>query len=231
MQKKFEILEFVHCVVSEIIDSVKINGSIYLLTFDVSCEAICNSKALADFAAAGRYRGLSTIYIEHNFFHQIKLGRDVEFQNTHIVLFEAPHDVMRVSTLGAQLGLWWELFDWYRDATSLPYSRLLFDLSPQTDNLFFHCANNGSNSSKFYIPGGLRQSKVLDSEHSIILYPPSVPIIFPQMQNLFRRCCPKNFIRFLREYLGNVIKQNVQSLERHHVAKFQSEVWPISLRN
>ena len=37
---------------------------------------------LSDFA-----QKLSTIYIKHNIFHQCKLGRDVELQNTHNVLF------------------------------------------------------------------------------------------------------------------------------------------------
>ena len=76
-----------------------------MLIFDNSCEEITNSKAFVDIAFAGRHRGLSTIYIKHNLFHQSKLGRDVELQNTHIVLFKSPRDVMQVSTLKAKLGL------------------------------------------------------------------------------------------------------------------------------
>ena len=88
MQKEIENLEFVRGVNFEFIDSLKNNGTKYLLIFDDSCEEICNSKAFVDIATAGRHRGLSTNYIKHNFFHQSKLGRDVEFQNTHIVLFK-----------------------------------------------------------------------------------------------------------------------------------------------
>ena len=87
MQKKFKNLEFVQGVNIEITDSLKNNGTMYLLFFDDSCEEICNSKAFVDIATAGRHRGLSTIYIKQNLFHQSKLGRDVELQNTHIVLF------------------------------------------------------------------------------------------------------------------------------------------------
>ena len=89
-----------------------------MLSFDDSCEEICNSKAFVDIATAGRHRGLSTIYVKHNLFHQSKFGRDVELHNTHIVLFKSPRDVIQVSTLSAQLGLGSELVDWYRDATS-----------------------------------------------------------------------------------------------------------------
>ena len=111
MQKEIENLEFVREVNFEFIDSLKNNGTIYLVIFDDSCEKICNSKAFVDIATAGRHRGLSTIFIEHNLFHQRKLGRDVELQNTHIVLFKSPRDVLQVTTLSTQLGLGSELVD------------------------------------------------------------------------------------------------------------------------
>ena len=73
IQKEIENLEFVQGVNFEFIDSSKNNGTKYLLLFDDSCEEICNSKAFVDIATAGRHRGLSTIYVKHNFFHQSKL--------------------------------------------------------------------------------------------------------------------------------------------------------------
>ena len=111
MQKEIENLEFVHGVNFEFIDSLKNNGTKYLLIFDNSCEEICKSKAFVDIATAVRHRGLSTIYIKHNLFHQSKLGRDVELQNPHIVLFKSPRDVMQVTTLSTQLGLGSEPID------------------------------------------------------------------------------------------------------------------------
>ena len=105
MQKEIESLEFVRGVNFEFIDSLKNFGKKYLLIFDDSCEEVCNSKAFVDIATTGRHRGLSTIYIKHNLFHQSKLGREVELRNTHIVLFKSPRVVMQASTLSAQLGL------------------------------------------------------------------------------------------------------------------------------
>ena len=90
LQKEIKNLEFVQGVNFEFIDSIKNNGTKFLLKFDESCEEICNSKAFVDIATAGSHRGLSTIYIKHNVFHQSKLGGDVELQNTHIVLFLSP---------------------------------------------------------------------------------------------------------------------------------------------
>ena len=127
MQKENKTLEFVQGVNFENIDSLKNNGTEYLLIFDDSCEEICNSKAFVHIVTAESHRGLSTIYIKHIFFHQSKLGRDVVLQNTHNVLFKSPRDVMQVTTLSTQLGLGSELVDWYRDATSVPFTHFLND--------------------------------------------------------------------------------------------------------
>ena len=127
MQKKIENLEFAQRVNFEFIASLKNNGTKYLLVSDNSCEEICNSKTFVDIATAGRHRGLSAICIKHNLFHQSRLGREVELQNTHIVRFKSPRDAMRGTTLSSQLGLVSELVDWYRDATSVHLGHLLTD--------------------------------------------------------------------------------------------------------
>ena len=171
MQKQIENLEFVPGVNFEFIDSLKNSCTKYLLFFDDSCGEICDSKAFVDIATAGRHWGLSTIYFKHNLFHQSRLGRDVELQNTHIVLFKSPRDLMQVTTLSTQLGLGSEIVDWYRDATSVPFDHLLIDLSPRTDDRLRFCTNTGSISSKFYIPDRLEQSTNLDDGHTKSLYP------------------------------------------------------------
>ena len=191
MQKKIGSLEFVRGVNFEFIDSLKNNVTKYLLIFDDSCEETCNSKAFVVIATAGRHRGLSTIYIEHNLFHQSKLGRDVELQNTHIVLFNSPRDVMQATTLSTQLGLGSELVDWYRDAMSVPFGHLLIDLSPRTDDRLRYCTNTGSIILKFYIQERRKRSNFLDDEQTKSLYSPSVPIIFPQMPKSFPSVLPK----------------------------------------
>ena len=193
MQKAIENLQFVQGVNFEFIDSLKNNGTKNLLIFDNSCEELCNSKAVFDSATDGRHRGLSTIYIKHNLFHQSKLGRDVELQNTHIVLFKSPRDVMQETTLSTQLGLGLELVDWYRDATSVPFGHLLIDLSPRTDDSLRYCPNIGSVPSKFCIPERLKHSRTLDDEHTVSLYSPSVPIAFPQTQKSLSSVLSKRF--------------------------------------
>ena len=177
--QKIENPEFVQGVNFEFIESLKNNGTKYLLIFDDSCEESCKSKAFVDIATAGKHRCLSTIHIKHNLFHQSKLGRDVELQNTQIVLFKSPRDVLQVTALGAQLGLGSELVVWYGDATSVPFGHLLIDLSPWTDDRLRFCTDGGSVPSKFYIPQRLKHSRTLDDEHTKSLYPPSGSNCFP----------------------------------------------------
>ena len=183
MQKEIENLQFVQGVNFEIIDSLKNNNDLQF-------------KSFADIATAGRHRGPSTIYNKHNFFHQSKLGRDFELQNTHIVLFKSPRDVMQVTTVSTQLGLDPELVYWYRDATSVPFGHLLIDLSPRTDDRLRYCTNSGSVPSKIYNPKRLKHLRTLDDEHTKSLYSPSVPIAFPQMQKPLSSVLPKKVYPF-----------------------------------
>ena len=98
---------------------------------------------------------------------------------------------MQVTTLSTQSGLNSELVDWCRDATSVPFGFLLIDLSPRTDARLRYCTNTESIPSNFYIPDRLKQSEIMDDEHTKTLYSPSVPIVFPQMQKTFPSVLPK----------------------------------------
>ena len=151
MQKEIENLESVQGVNFEIIDSLEDNGLNFFLAFDNSCEVICKSKAFVDFATAGRHLGLSTIHFKHNLFHQNKLGRHVELQNTHIVRCTSPRDVMQASTLSAQLRLGSEPDDWFRDVTSVPGDHLLIDLTPPIDDRMRYCTTTGPNPPEVFI--------------------------------------------------------------------------------
>ena len=127
-------LKFIQVVVFELIENLLKSRKKYLVIFDDSCDEISSSKQFVKITTAGRHRGLSTIYIEHNLFHQSKLGRDVELQNTHKVLFKSPRDVLQINTLIQQLGLGSQLNEWCQDATatSIPYGRILVDLTSKT---------------------------------------------------------------------------------------------------
>ena len=113
------------------IENLHNNETKYLLKFDDSCEEISHSKLFVNVATAGRHRSLNKIYTKHNLFHQSQLGRDVEVQNSNVVLFKSPRDILQINTLSQQLGLGSQLKGWYQDATSTPYGHLPIDLTPK----------------------------------------------------------------------------------------------------
>ena len=138
MSKDVKNIELIEGVDFEFIQNLPNNGTKLLLVFDDSCEEISSSKDFVEIATAGRHRGLSTIYNKHDFFHQRRLGRDIELQNTQIVWFKSPRDVLQIITLSQQLGLDSQLKYWHTKATSIPYGHLLIDLTPKTfDSLQF----------------------------------------------------------------------------------------------
>ena len=149
MSKNIKNIEFVQGVGFELIQNLPNNGTEYLLIFADSCEEISSSIEIVKIATAGRHKGLSTVYIKHNLFHQSRLGRDIELQNTHIVLFKSPRDVLQINTLSQQLGLGSQLKDWYTTATSVPYGLLVIDLTPKTVDSLRYCTNSGSTPSFF----------------------------------------------------------------------------------
>ena len=137
---------------------------------------------------------------------------------------------MQVTTLSTQLGLPSELLDGYRDAPSVPFGHLLINLSPRTDDRLRYCTNTGSFSSKSYIPDRLKQSKILDENAQNLCTLQVFQSFSDKCINLFLPSCPKEFIRFLCECIINLLKGNLQSIKRHHVVKFQSEVRLLCLK-
>ena len=72
-------------------------------------------ELLGKFAAARRHRGLNRMHMKRNLFLKSNSGRDIELENTHIVLFTSPGVVLQVGRFSVQLGFGSSLVDWYKD--------------------------------------------------------------------------------------------------------------------
>ena len=230
MSKNIKNIEFVQGVDFELIQNLPNNGTKYLLIFDDSCEEISSSKEFVKIATAGRHKGLSTVYIKHNLFHQSRLGRDIELQNTHIVLFKSPRDVLQINTLSQQLGLGSQLKDWYTTATSVPYGHLLIDLTPKTVDSLRYCTNSGSTPSLFFLPQSKQQVTFLNDEHTTSLYSDRVPEIFPELQNNFSQKLSQRFIQFLNECIVNLLRGELREIQKQEVLKFREEIHLLILK-
>ena len=51
-----------------------------------------------------------------------------------------------------------------------------------------------------------------------------------KFKNHFLQSCLKEFIRFLCECIVNLLKENLQTIKRHHLVKFQDQVWLLLLK-
>ena len=221
MQRKN--LKFIRGVDFDLIENLPKNGTKYLLIFDDSCEEILNSKQFVNIATAWRHRGLNSLYIKHNLFHQSKLGRDVELQNTHIVLFKSPRDVLQINTLGQQLGLGSQLKEWYQDAISVPYGHLLIDLTPKTVDSIRYCNNSGSVPTKFYLPAGI-ETKFLDDEYTIRLYSPNFSKIFPKASKTIHSQLPKRFHSVSERVFCKPIKRRASRSSERRRSKLSKKI-------
>ena len=223
--KRKKILEFVQGANIEFYDSLKttVQSTCQYLTVLVNRFAI--PKAFVDIATDRRHRGLSTIYIKHNLFHQSKLGRDVELPNTHIVLFKSPRDVMQVTKLSTQLSLGSEVLDWYRITTSVPFGHLMIDLSPPTDDRIRYCTNSGSVPSKFYNPNRLKHLRSLDNEHTKSFDSPSVPIAFPQLQKSLSSVLPEKVYPFSMRMHSKSTQRNFASHKKTSLGEVSRRSW------
>ena len=101
-RKNFKIIKKVDF---EMIENLSNNRTKHPTKFDDSCKETSNSKQFVKIATAGRHREVNTIYVKHNVFHQSKLWRAVEWQNTQTALFKSPRDVLQINTLSQHLAL------------------------------------------------------------------------------------------------------------------------------
>ena len=153
-------------------------------------------------AAAGRHKGLSTVYIKHNLFHQSRLGRDIELQNTHIVLFKSPTDVLQINTLSQQLGL----------------------RSPKTVDSLRYSTNSGSTPSLFFLPQSRQQITFLNDEHTTSLCSDRVPEIFPELQNKFSQKLSQRLHPVSKRVHSKPSQRRAKRNSKQEVLKFREEI-------
>lgn len=176
-------VEFIKCVDFELIDNLPNDGSRYLLIFDDSCTEISRSKDFEKIATSGRHRNFAVIYVKHNLYHKSPLGRDIELQNTHIVLFKSPRDVNQISKFGQQLGFGSQFLNWYTDATSKPYGHLFVDLSPNVPDELRFCTDCGTFPSKFYLPSSKARTTEIIHDEFQRLYTEGLPDFFARLSS------------------------------------------------
>ena len=117
----------------EFIQSLSESSHKLVIIDDQQIEA-CNSTIIADlFTKYSHHRNISVVLVLQNLFHQGKHSRDISLNTNYFVLFKNPRDIHQIKVLSNQLGLGKGLEAVYKEATTLPYSYLLIDLTPSVE--------------------------------------------------------------------------------------------------
>ena len=160
-------IEFIHGLDFGLINQSFTHDGKKRLLNDFS-EELLRSKDFIWIATAGIHLGLHVLYIRHNLFHKSPVGRDVEVQLTHIVLFQSPRDINQIERHGQQLGKQKFLPLCYKDATSKPFGFLMIDLSPKTLDLLRFCTN--LEPTVFHIPSEKARITEIDADYTTSYY-------------------------------------------------------------
>ncbi len=88
------------------------------------------------FTRDSHHRNISVIFLSQNLFYDSKENRTMTLNSNYLVLFKNPRDQTVVRSLSMQMypGRSKFLVDAYKDATSKPFSYLLIDLRPDTED-------------------------------------------------------------------------------------------------
>jgi hypothetical protein len=108
-----------------------------LLILDDLMRELSSSSAAVDlFTKGSHHMNLSVIFMTQNIFYKGKESRTMSLNTHYFVLFKNPRDAQQVSVLARQVfGTKWRyMLEAFADATTEPYSYLLVDLKPQTED-------------------------------------------------------------------------------------------------
>lgn len=88
------------------------------------------------FTRISHHRNLSVLYLTQNLFYGSKQNRTISLNSHYLVLFKNARDATQISHLASQMypGKSKFMVEAYRDATAKPFSYLLIDLKPDTED-------------------------------------------------------------------------------------------------
>jgi hypothetical protein len=110
------------------------NKSPMLLIID-DLMGVSDDKVEKIFTEISHHNDISVMYLTQNLFYGSKNQRTISLNAHYLVLFKNPRDASQITYLARQMfpGKSKHLIEAYRDATQLPFTYLLIDLKPDTD--------------------------------------------------------------------------------------------------
>lgn len=110
-----------------------------LLILDDLMSEISKSDTTENiFTKGSHHSNISVIYLTQNLFNKSKQNRTMSLNTHYIFAFKNPRDNTQIGVLARQMypTKWRHMLEAFTDATSEPYSFLLIDLKPTTDDRY-----------------------------------------------------------------------------------------------
>ena len=135
MENELPFIEFVHGLPSEekIKEFANPNQHRIIVTDDMMQSVVQNKDMEHLFTRGSHHLNLTIIYLNQNMFCQGKCARNINLNTSVLVLMRNPRDTNQIKVLSRQIGAGNVLVDAYRDTHQTPFSYLVVDLSPFTE--------------------------------------------------------------------------------------------------
>ena len=124
---------------SNMLDELTTDGLHSLVILDDLMNHVTQSLDMETLFTQGcHHRGLSCIFIMQNLHQQGKTARTIALNTTYLILFRNVRDASQITHLARQMypGQAHSLVEIYRDCTKEPYSYLVIDMSPQSEDKY-----------------------------------------------------------------------------------------------
>ena len=99
--------------------------------------SLTQSNVISDlFTRGSHHKNLTVIYINQNIFCPGKHSRTINLNTHYMIIMRNPRDVSTMKVLGRQLGIGNALHEAYTDVHKSPYSYLVTDIHPSSDEQY-----------------------------------------------------------------------------------------------
>ena len=114
------------------------NQSLLLVLDDLMDEVTKSADCQHLFTVGCHHKNITPLFLSQNLYHQNPKARSIALNLQNLILFKNRRDVNQIKTLGRQLfpGKSNAFVEAYNKATLKPYSYLLVDLDPRSDDAY-----------------------------------------------------------------------------------------------
>ena len=136
-QKEFDELhgvDFIEGFPTDLTQLTQGHEQTLLILDDLMGECSGDQRVSDLFTRGSHHKGVSVIYLTQNLFPPGKLSRTISLNSHYFIVFKNPRDSLGIATLAKQMfpRRSQYLMESFHDATKKPYSYLLIDCHPQT---------------------------------------------------------------------------------------------------